>query len=264
MPRHPVLFIALLLTAAPATAQAPDSVPSARPAEMAGPARPAQIKWWHAGVAIGGVAVVSLADHDLQRWVVDHRTQGQQDLADAWQQWGEVRIPVGVTLGTIGAGLILHEPSVTRTGGRLATSLVAVTLLGRGMKKVIGRARPSEANGQYTFDPFGSYNAFPSGHTITAFALSTVLADASSNKWVDAGLYTLAGGTGVSRMVGNHHWLSDVVGAAVLGTAVAKVVDGKWRIFGLTSPEFLTGPQGAALRWTADLPALRGGPRGQD
>ena len=57
--------------------------------------------------------------------------------------------------------------------------------------------------------------------------------------------------------MGNHHWLSDVVGAAVLGTTVAKVVDGKWRIFGLTSPRFLTGPRGTELRWTADIQGLR-------
>ena len=253
--------VLLLLSAATATAtaQTPDSVPALRPAETTGPRRPSApaIKWWHVGAAIGGVVAISIVDHDIQRWVVDHRTQGQQDLAVQWQKWGEATIPVGIALGTLGTGLLLRKPEVTRTGGRLATSLVVVTLLSRGMKKAIGRARPSEAADQYTFDPFGTFNAFPSGHTITAFALSTVLADASGNRWADIGLYTLAGGTGVSRLVGNHHWLSDVVGAAALGTTVAKVVDGKWRIFGLSSPQFLTGPRGTELRWTADIPGLR-------
>ncbi len=248
--------ILLLFSATAATAQTPDSVPAAAPAASI-PSRPAQIKWWHVGAAIGGVAAISLADHDIQRWVVDHRTQGEQDLAVQWQKWGEGTIPVALTLGTIGTGLVLRKPEVTRTGERLATSLVVVTLLGRGMKKAIGRARPSEATDQYTFDPFGAFNAFPSGHTITAFAVSTTLADAIDNRWADIGLYALAGGTGVSRLVGNHHWLSDVVGAAVLGTTVAKVVDGKWRIFGLTSPRFLTGPRGTELRWTADIQGLR-------
>lgn len=260
----PSRALLLLFLAAPVQAQGPDSVPTARPPDPSltlRTGRPtAQIKLWHVGAAAGGVAVISLLDQGVRRWVVDHRTQGQQDLAGAWQQWGEAHISIGITLTTLGAGLAFREPELTRTGGRLSTSLIAVTLLARGMKKGIGRARPSEADDQYTFDPFGSYNAFPSGHTITAFAVSTVLADASSNKWVDAGLYTLAGGTGVSRMVGDHHWLSDVVGAAVLGITVAKVVDGKWRIFGLTAPQFLTGPQGAGLRWRADLRGLRGAP----
>lgn len=258
--RHLLLALGLVLPAS-LGAQSTDSVPSA-----AAPQRPSApaIRLWHIGAAIGGVALVSLTDKSVQRYVVDHRTQGEQDLADKWQQWGEGPIPIGITLGTLGAGLVLGKPEVTRTGGRLATSLIAVTLLGRGMKKVVGRARPSEASDQYTFDPFGTYNAFPSGHTITAFAISTTLADAIDNRWADVGLYTLAAGTGVSRLVGNHHWLSDVTGAALLGITTAKVVDGKWSLFGLHSPEFLTGPQGAGLRWTFDVPALRGAPRARD
>lgn len=255
------LALALLVHGAPLPAQTPDSVPTV-PAPQR-PSAPA-VRLWHIGAAIGGVALISLADHTVQRYVVDHRTQGEQDLADTWQRWGEGQIPVGITLGTLGAGLALGKPAVTRTGGRLATSLIAVTLLGRGMKKAIGRARPSEANDQYTFDPFGTYNAFPSGHTITAFAVSTTLADAIDNKWADRGLYTLAAGTGVSRLIGNHHWLSDVTGAALLGITTAKVVDGKWRLFGLRSPEFLTGTSGAGLRWTLDVPALRGAPRARN
>jgi membrane-associated phospholipid phosphatase len=250
-----LLSVTLALLAAPTLlAQTPDSVPvaSAPQRPSAGP-----IRLWHVGAAIGGVAAIGLVDKDVRTWVIDHRTQGEQDLAGQWQKWGEGSIPVGITLGTLGAGLILRKPEVTRTGGRLATSLVVVTLLGRGMKKAIGRARPSEAPDQYTFDPFGTFNSFPSGHTITGFAISTTLADAIDNRWADIGLYTLAAGTGVSRMVGDHHWLSDVVAAAVLGTTVAKVVDGKWRIFGLTSPRFLTGPRGAELRWSADVPGLR-------
>ncbi|HWA40916.1 MAG TPA: phosphatase PAP2 family protein [Gemmatimonadales bacterium] len=250
------LFLAVgLLLPGSLGAQTPDSVPAV-PAPQR-PSAPA-IRLWHVGAAIGGVALVSLADKSVQRYIVDHRTQGEQDLADKWQQWGEGPIPIGITLGTLGAGLALGKPEVTRTGGQLAVSLVAVTLIGRGMKKVIGRARPSEASDQYTFDPFGSYNAFPSGHTITAFAISTVLADASHNKWADLGLYTLAGGTAAARLVGNHHWLSDVTGAALLGITTAKVVDGSWSLFGLQAPEFLTGPQGAGLRFRADIPALRG------
>jgi membrane-associated phospholipid phosphatase len=248
----PVLLLLPLATVA--IAQAPDSVAAPR-----SPRRPTAIRWWQAGAALGGIAVTSLADNSLQHYIIDHRTQGEQDLADQWQKWGEGTIPVAVTLGTLGTGLILRKPAVTRTGGRLATSLVVVTLIGRGMKKAIGRSRPSEANDQYTFDPFGIPNSFPSGHTITGFAISTVLADASDNRWADIGFYTLAAGTGVARLVGNHHWFSDVVGGAVFGITTAKVVDGRWTLFGIHSPEFLTGPGRYGLKWTADIPALRGG-----
>lgn len=248
------LVLLLLCPRGTAIAQATDSVPASRPPDrLTAP----PIRLWHLGAAIGGVALVSLADNDVQHWVVDHRTQGEQDLAKTWQRLGEGTVPVSIALGSIAVGLVVRRPAITRTGERVATSLVIATLIGRGMKKAVGRSRPSEAGDQYQFDPFGDPNAFPSGHTLTAFALSATLADAVDNQWADVGLYTLAAGTGVSRLVGNHHWLSDVVGGALLGTTVAKVVDGKWRIFSLRPPAFLTGPEGARFQWDADLPALR-------
>lgn len=250
-PTRLLLAICLLAPlAVPAAAQAPDSLPSRGPRH---------IRAWQIGVALGGIAATSLLDNSLQHYIIDHRTQGEQDLAVQWQKWGEGTVPAVITVGTLGAGLVLGKPEVTRTGARLVTSLAGVTLVGWGLKKSIGRHRPSEATDQYTFDPFKKFNSFPSGHTITAFAVSTTLADAIHNKWADIGLHTLAFGTGASRLIGNHHWLSDVVGSAVFGTTIAKVVDGKWTIFGIHSPELLTGPGSYGLRWTADVPALRGG-----
>lgn len=240
-----------LLAGAPLTlaAQAPDS---AR-------ATSHPIRAWQVGAALGGIAVVSLADRSLRDYVLDHRTSGEIDLATKWQKWGEGAIPAAITVGALGTGLILHKPAITRTGERLVTSFAVATVIGWGLKTSVSRYRPSETTDPYVFSPFGKHTAFPSGHTYSAFVVSTTLADAIHNRWVDAGLYTLAAGTGVSRVVGNHHWGSDVVAGGLLGLTVAKVVDGKWTIFGLHSPEFLTGPAGAGLRWTADIPALRGG-----
>ena len=262
VPIVPALLLLLAhLPTSPLAAQATDSVPTtaSEPRPL-----PPPVKLWHFGVAVGGVAAVSLLDDDIQHWIMDNRTQGMEDVANVWQEWGGFYVPTGIAVGTLGLGLVTGKPEVTRTGARVATSVLGATVVGRVMKKAIGRARPSEADDQYTFDPFGDFNSFPSGHTLTAFALSTSLADAIDNKWADAGLYTLAAGTGVSRMIGNHHWFSDVVGGALVGITVAKFVDGKWSLFGLQSPEFLVGPQGTGLRWTVDVPGLRGAPRARN
>jgi membrane-associated phospholipid phosphatase len=256
MIRHPLRAAFLLLSlpfAAPLSAQTPDSI-AIRPVHG-----PYHVRAWQVGAAIGTIAAASLADKKLRTWVLDNRTPGQRDIATAWERWG-AEGAIGVTVGTLGAGLLLHKSEVTRTGERLAATLAGVSVVAWGLKESIGRHRPNEASDQYTFDPFDKFNSFPSGHTIVAFGVSTVLADAIHNKWADLGLYTLAAGTGVSRMVGNHHWLSDVVASGFLGVTTAKVVDGKWTIFGIHSPEFLTGPGGYGLRWTADIPALRGRP----
>ncbi len=241
-------------------AQAPDSVPTDRPSPRltAGPTAP--IRWWHVGVALGSTALVSVVDDDLRRWTVGHRGTTSQDVAKVWELWGDGRTAPVATLGTLAAGVVFRKPEIIRLGGRLATSFIVATAISRGSKRAIGRARPSEGTDQYDFDSWTDQSAFPSGHTTSAFVLSTTLADAIDDRRVDVALYALAAGTGISRIVNDRHWLSDVVGGALLGTTVAKVVDGKWRIFGLRSPQFLTGPQGAGLRWRADLPGLRGAP----
>jgi membrane-associated phospholipid phosphatase len=58
--------------------------------------------------------------------------------------------------------------------------------------------------------------SFPSGHTATAFAISTVLANRIDNPIATVALYGLAGFTGYQRIYDNKHWFSDVfVGAAI-------------------------------------------------
>jgi membrane-associated phospholipid phosphatase len=52
-----------------------------------------------------------------------------------------------------------------------------------------------------------------------------------------------------ARVYQLEHWVSDVVGGAALGIASAKLVSGRWRIFGLRPPGFLVGPAGARIEW---------------
>lgn len=260
MPIRPAVLLlsitAILASPAQLLGQGRDSVPTtAVPVEATH--APAPVKLWHFGAAIGGTMLISVIDDDVQQWVVENRTETGQDVADVLDEWGGFYAPTIIAAGGIGLGLVIKKPEVTRTGARVATSVLVASGIGRVIKRTVGRARPSEADDQYTFDPFSDYSSFPSGHTLTAFALSTTLADAIDNTWADIGLYSLAVGTGVSRVVKNVHWTSDVVGGALLGLTVAKFVDGKWSLFGLESPELLTGPQGAGLRWTADIPGLR-------
>jgi membrane-associated phospholipid phosphatase len=250
------LLVTLLALLVPARgrAQATDSVPTTASAPRP---LPPPVKLWHFGVAVGGLAAISIFDDDIQEWMMENRGETALDVAEVWDEWGGFYVPTGIAVGTLGVGYLTGKPEVTRTGARVATAVVGATLVGRGMKRLVGRARPSESDDQYQFDPFSDQSSFPSGHTLTAFALSTTLADAIDNRWADVGLYTLAAGTGVSRVVQNVHWFSDVVGGALVGITAAKFVDGKWSLFGLQSPEFLVGPQGTGLKWTADIPALR-------
>lgn len=69
------------------------------------------------------------------------------------------------------------------------------------------------------FQTVGQYDAFPSGHTATAFSLAAVI-DASygpDRPAVGIAAYALATGVGLTRMVEHEHWASDVFAGAVIG-----------------------------------------------
>ncbi|MFI5483953.1 phosphatase PAP2 family protein [Streptomyces rubiginosohelvolus] len=104
-----------------------------------------------------------------------------------------------------------------------ATSLLA-TLLQQGLKAAVGRERP-----QWT-DPVDSANfaAFPSGHAMTAVVTCGLLLwllrlyGAGPGLWGTALAVAVVSAIGVAatRVYLGVHWLTDVVGGALLGVAV--------------------------------------------
>lgn len=107
---------------------------------------------------------------------------------------------------------------------RLALELTEATLLATSLtvigKSLIGRGRPYKQEGQYYFSPINFDNdfmSFPSGHTMLAFAYSTVMANQVDNVFWDIGWYSLAGMVGYARIYHNQHWLSDVLMGAAIG-----------------------------------------------
>ncbi|MEG0789261.1 MAG: phosphatase PAP2 family protein [Alistipes sp.] len=74
--------------------------------------------------------------------------------------------------------------------------------------------------------PDGSNNkSFPSGHTATAFMMATMLHKEYGGRspWYSVAGYTMATVTGVSRMLNNKHWLSDVLVGAGIGILSTEV-----------------------------------------
>ncbi|NOZ31857.1 MAG: phosphatase PAP2 family protein, partial [Alphaproteobacteria bacterium] len=114
-----------------------------------------------------------------------------------------------------------------RAFGRIGLIVLAGTALpgltASLLKSLIGRARPPNLDelGPLAFRPFSFgdplFQGFPSGHATTAFAFATVLV-ALFGPRVAIFAYAYAVLIGVSRIVVEAHYPTDVIAAAFLGT----------------------------------------------
>jgi membrane-associated phospholipid phosphatase len=216
-----------------------------------GAPRPAHpVRWYEAVAAAAGATALMLMDEPLQRYVQGHRSATTDDVASVFRHGGQPEVFGTVTVGLVAAGVVGRRPGLTRAGARLATSVALAEILTLGIKTVAGRSRPVAGVGAFDFDPFSGAESFPSGHTTVAFAVATDLGDELDRGWIRVGLYAVASGTAWSRINDDRHWLSDVGWGALVGVTSAKLVSGRWRVFGIAPPTLLVGPQGrAAIGW---------------
>ncbi len=270
----PTFVAALILAAGPLAAQRPDSAAAAhaadsvardsaaRAAERRVLARAHVVRWYEAAVAVGGVGALMLLDEPVQRFSQNHRSRTTDDISGVFRQEGEATYYAGISLGVLGLGVITGKPGIRRAGTRLVAAVALSAAEMFAMKHLVGRSRPNEDVGAFSFHPFTSLKdsagvetrgSMPSGHVTAAFAVATSLVDDIKSPVVKVLLYTAASGTAFSRINDNRHWLSDAAMGAVLGVFTAKVVNGHWRVFGLRPPGFLVTPAGAGVGWHASF-----------
>ena len=201
------------------------------------------IRWYDATAALAGVGALMLVDEPVQRFAQRHRSPTTNDAAAVFRRAGQPEVFGTVSLGLVAVGLVSHRPTITAAGGRLVATLALAGAATITLKALIGRARPDAGVGGFDFDPFTHSDALPSGHTSMSFALAAGLSEAVHSRWAHVGLYGFATGTGLSRINDNRHWLSDVGMGALIGITSARLVSGRWRVFGLAPPGVAVGPR---------------------
>ncbi|MEO8450132.1 MAG: phosphatase PAP2 family protein [Gemmatimonadota bacterium] len=266
----------LALTAVPLLAQVPDTTKkrpkpdSTKVADSAATQKAHEIienafvvRWYHAAAVVGGTVLVSMLDESTMRFVQKHRSNFLDDVSTGFRQEGEPWFYIGTSVGVWGAGVVANSHDLRRAGRRLMAAVALSGISEQLVKQITGRSRPNEGTGAYKFHPFSSLKdslgvqtrgSFPSGHATAAFAVATSLVEDIRNPIATVLLYTFAAGTMWSRMYDNRHWLSDTVFGAALGITTAKVVSGRWRIFGWKPPSLLVRPTGeVSAVWTVPL-----------
>jgi PAP2 superfamily len=202
-------------------------------------------QWIYTGVAAGITTALIFADENIDEWA---RVQKQE------HRWVNKSSPFISEFGSnygvysVVASCLISAAFKNEKG--VQTSLLATqAMITSGIwtqiiKQLTGRERPkasyifSHVEGGRWHGPLSrfleesaddrsgfSYDAFPSGHTATAFSIATVFATQySDHKAVPVLFYSAATLVGISRLTEHEHWGSDVFVGALLGYLSGKQV----------------------------------------
>lgn len=145
-------------------------------------------------------------------------------------------------LGTIAApvslytiGMFRKDSKMQRTalfaGEAVADAEIVTTVLKDATRRIRPAGFPAQTNYRDSwFESSGSLRnyirgngSFPSGHTIAAFSVATVVARRYGNhRWVPYAAYGMSALVGFSRLTLSAHFLSDVFMGAALGYSISR------------------------------------------
>ena len=187
--------------------------------------------WITAGWVAGGTGMFIALDEEINSAFKNNRSIYTEKLMDIFEPFGNGAFTVPA-LATVYFLSHFHENEKAKRTALIATeSLFITSLYTTVLKFAFGRARPHNASTSHDdshthFDGFSkNHNSFPSGHTATAFAIATVVANEyEETPYIKPLSYGIATLTGLSRINYEAHWASDVFLGAALGYFTAKTL----------------------------------------
>ena len=187
--------------------------------------------WLPTGSVLGVTAGLLAADaHDAPYF---RRTSSFSGFNTAFSGTATAIGIAAVPSAMYGIGLLRHDTFAQETALFAGEAVVDSGVLAVVMKDVSRRLRPSDIDPHGDFsDTFfkshptivGAGSSFPSGHTILAFSVATVMARRYGKRhaWVRWVAYGAAGAVAFSRVTLQSHFPSDVFLGAALGYSIAR------------------------------------------
>jgi membrane-associated phospholipid phosphatase len=128
-------------------------------------------------------------------------------------------------------GRFRKDSKMAHTGLLAGEALADIVLVQTALKDVARRVKPARYPTSGWFEskgPPASYlrgnGSFPSGHSMAAFAVATVVARryGGTHRWVPYVAYGLASAVGFSRLTLNVHFLSDIAMGGAIGYSISR------------------------------------------
>lgn len=141
---------------------------------------------------------------------------------------GTVAVPASLYV----AGLMRKDSKMTGTALLGAEAVADAEIVASFLKAATWRVSPlgipvhknfSDSWFESGGSPWRTHGGFPSGHTIAAFSIATIVARRYGNhRWVPYAAYGMAALVGFSRITLSEHFTSDVFIGAVLGYSISR------------------------------------------
>ncbi len=151
------------------------------------------------------------------------KAQGQLNASRTISYAGSAYAVGGVAATFYLVGRATHNERARETGLLGAEALIDSGIVVTVIKEITQRKRPTA--GQDRGDFFAGGNSFPSGHSIAAWSLATVIANEYHDRpLVQITAYGIAGAVSVARFTSLNHYLSDVLVGSAMGYGIGRYV----------------------------------------
>jgi membrane-associated phospholipid phosphatase len=133
---------------------------------------------------------------------------------------------IATPVALYGLGHFKQSPRATEAGILTGEAMLDSVVVEQGMKLIFWRERPSEdaARGHFFESDAGIDSSFPSSHSVVAWSAAAVLAGEYPSRWSQLLIYSAAASVGVTRVLGQQHFPSDVLVGSAAGWLVGRYV----------------------------------------
>jgi membrane-associated phospholipid phosphatase len=125
-----------------------------------------------------------------------------------------------------GAGQWKGNEHARETGILGGEAMLNSLVVEQGMKLIFWRERPTvdNAEGKFFQTNVGWDSSFPSSHSMVAWSSAAVLAEEYPSRLTELGVYTVATGVSLTRVLGQQHFPSDVLVGSAFGWMIGHYV----------------------------------------
>ena len=184
--------------------------------------RKGDLVWLVPLAAVTGVGIAT--DHHAMASVVSHDAGFNNANVNASNVLvgGLIAAPVAL----FGVGYLKGNEHAREAGLLSGEALADGLVVEQGMKLIFWRERPAanDARGHFFQGSAGTDSSFPSSHSVLAWSSAAVMAGEYPSRWAQVGIYTMATGVSLTRVMGQEHFPTDVLVGSAAGWLIGHYI----------------------------------------